>query len=416
MRVEYGSARAVAVLFSGTVLAQFVSLFTSPLLARIFAPAEFGVLAGFIGIVSIASILVTGRYEWAIVPARSRATAIDVMRLALLIAFAMSALAAVVVPFLPHHASIPSAMLLLLGSSIFMVAAERVMSTSLTRDGAFSVLALNRIIQSVATVSLQAIAGLAGLGAWGLVGGQLLGQAAALSAARRGLDVKRLLRVDRRAISAYTALAAKLRSYPLMMMPGSLANEGVNQLPLFVFLGAYGAESAGLMAMVQRLITAPVSLVATAVGEVFRSEAARSFRERGDCRGVLLRYLVSTVIGAAVLSTATYLVGGRLLAALFGPQWEGVEPITQVMALLMFGQIIALPFAQTSLLAGLQGWDLLWNLVRLVVIAIVLAACVLSGMPFLHTLLVYCITSMLFHLLHLTLQFHAAGGRGIVRP
>lgn len=412
---RWNPARSIGLLFSGTVAAQLVTLLASPVLARVFPPGDFGVLAGFVGMVSIGSIFVTGRYEWAIVPARSRATSIHVMRLTLLVALAMSVLAGVLFPFLPQSAALPSRMLLALGLSVFMVAAERVISASLTRAGAFRALALNRIIQSGATVALQLVAGMMGLGAWGLVGGQLLGQAAAMFAARRGTDVKRILRLDPRSISVYLSLAAKLRRYPMMVLPGSVANEGVNQLPLFVVLSAYGAESAGLMAMVQRLITAPVSLVATAVGEVFRSEAARSFRERGHCVTVLLRYLSWTAAAAAALSIAMYLVGGRVLAVLFGPQWAGVESIAQVMAVLMFGQILALPFAQTSLLAGLQSWDLLWNMLRLMVIAVVLALCVLSGRPFLQTLLAYCVTSLVFHLLHLGLQIHAARGIGAAR-
>jgi len=63
MNGSQGTARAISSLFSGTVVAQTVSLLGSFLLARFYTPGDFGILAGFIGIVSIVSILITGRFE-----------------------------------------------------------------------------------------------------------------------------------------------------------------------------------------------------------------------------------------------------------------------------------------------------------------------------------------------------------------
>ena len=72
--------------------------------------------------------------------------------------------------------------------------------------------------------------------------------------------------------------------------------------------------------MAQRLVIAPVLWTATAVGEVLRDEAARSYHERGHCVAVLLRYLLRTAAAGAALSIATYLFGGRMLVVLLGPQ------------------------------------------------------------------------------------------------
>ncbi len=61
--------------------------------------------------------------------------------------------------------------------------------------------------------------------------------------------------------------------------------------------------------------------------------------------------------------------------------------------MLMFGRVIALSFAQTSLLA----------------------LCMLLRRPFLRAVDAHCVTSLVFHPLHLGLQIHAARGIGSAR-
>jgi O-antigen/teichoic acid export membrane protein len=66
-------ARNVLTLMTGTTLAQAIPIAVSPILTRLFSPAEFGVFAVYLAIVSVLAILATGRYELAImVPKKDR--------------------------------------------------------------------------------------------------------------------------------------------------------------------------------------------------------------------------------------------------------------------------------------------------------------------------------------------------------
>ena len=56
----------VITLVTGTALAQAIPLAVSPILTRIYSPEDFGILALFLGISSVFSVVVTGRYEFAI--------------------------------------------------------------------------------------------------------------------------------------------------------------------------------------------------------------------------------------------------------------------------------------------------------------------------------------------------------------
>ena len=66
-------ARNVLTLMTGTTLAQAIPIAISPILTRLYSPEDFGTFGLYMAIVAIASVLVTGRYELAILlPKRDR--------------------------------------------------------------------------------------------------------------------------------------------------------------------------------------------------------------------------------------------------------------------------------------------------------------------------------------------------------
>jgi O-antigen/teichoic acid export membrane protein len=58
--------RAVALVFSGTAVAQMIPLLGSLVIARLFLPAEFGIFMAWLGIAALAGIFVTARFEMAL--------------------------------------------------------------------------------------------------------------------------------------------------------------------------------------------------------------------------------------------------------------------------------------------------------------------------------------------------------------
>lgn len=66
-------ARNVITLMTGAGLAQAIPIATSPILTRLYSPEEFGLFSLYMAVASILAVLVTGRYELAILlPKRDR--------------------------------------------------------------------------------------------------------------------------------------------------------------------------------------------------------------------------------------------------------------------------------------------------------------------------------------------------------
>ncbi len=59
-------SRNVLTLMTSTTIAQAIPLAISPILTRLYTPSDFGIFALYMSISSIISVVVTGRYELAI--------------------------------------------------------------------------------------------------------------------------------------------------------------------------------------------------------------------------------------------------------------------------------------------------------------------------------------------------------------
>ncbi|NLL67479.1 MAG: lipopolysaccharide biosynthesis protein, partial [Clostridiaceae bacterium] len=67
-KIKPGSfLRHVLTVASGTVIAQVIAVLVSPIITRMYTPADMGVLASFTAIVAILGVIAAGRYELAIV-------------------------------------------------------------------------------------------------------------------------------------------------------------------------------------------------------------------------------------------------------------------------------------------------------------------------------------------------------------
>ena len=82
--------RAIAVLVTGTALGQLIVLAASPLVTRLYTPADFGVLGVFSAFLGILGIAVTLRYELAIPLAEDDASVVNLVALSLAVTFLLS--------------------------------------------------------------------------------------------------------------------------------------------------------------------------------------------------------------------------------------------------------------------------------------------------------------------------------------
>lgn len=197
------------------------------------------------------------------------------------------------------------------------------------------------------------------------------------------------------------------RAFWRFTLPSSLLNAAVGQLPLLIIGARHGVMAAGLFALTQRVLAAPISLLAASVLEVFKRESVRQYQEHGDCRPAYRHALrVLLTLGAAP-ALVLWVASPALFAFVFGAGWRGAGELAQIMAPLFFLNFIAGPLSYVFSVAGRQKIELLWQ----VALFATTVAAFTAPLSLTHNVLAYSFGYSLLYLAYLHLSYRYALNR-----
>ena len=341
----------VGIVAAGSALGQGCILLATPILARMYRPADFGELALLYTVASVVSAVGCLRFDLAI-PGADAAE-----RHALLaVALASAAGLAVVVGCLclvpwQDLVSSPIAILadrpLLMMSIVLAVGAYQVAISDLVRAGHFRALAAVRLSQGLLFAFLPMLPGFSLM--WALALSFVPGGVLAV----RGLAAVRIAEI--------VDAARKFRRFPLYSLPGSLLDVAATSAVIWIVTTSYGVETAGQYTQVQRLIGAPLLLVSTALFQVLLRQSAEQFA-RGESLAPLLRSTAGrlALVAASVLA-ATVLIGEPALGLVLGPGWRVDTPFLVVIVVAVAVRACVSPLSSclvtTRNLGSLTAWQ-----------------------------------------------------------
>jgi len=367
-----GYLQSVGVLAGSAVFAHGITAACLPLLSRLYTPAEFSVLALFVGIASVFSAIVALRFDIAIpIPAQD-SVAINLLVLSLGIAAALSVLLMLVIWLLPDRVvalagqPLLAQVLWLLPVAAFSASASSALQSWFIRRKQFPALAQSRLLQSAASSGTQIGLGILQFGPVGLVFGYVVNTVTALIA----LGI-RLLRRERKDFSQVDAgrMAAAFHEYsrfPRYSTVEALFNNGSVHLPIILIALLAAGPEAGYIALAMTLLQAPMSLIGQAIGQVYLSRAADAHRA-GDLAVVTaetISYLVRTGVGPLL---AAGLVAPFVFEPIFGAGWHRAGILISWMTPWFVLQLLAVPIAMSLHVTGRQRLALLLQFFGLLV-------------------------------------------------
>jgi len=322
---EFG--RGVTVLAGGTALGQAIAILASPVLTRLYGPADFGVLAVYTSIVGIIGALAAFSYHQAIPLPEDDVDAAQVlgvsMTLTLVVAVLVSVCVAVggsrLATFLDAPGLVPYLWMIPLG--VLGLSSYEVLTQWAVREKAFPTIARTGIAKGITQSATQLGLGVGNLAPFGLLLGQLIGQWTG-----SGSLLRQAVKNSRPALKAIKpdgmrAAVSRWRRFPQYTAPSVLVNVvGMNAPPLLLSY-FFGGIVTGFYALGSRVVMMPVSLVAKSASQVFVASAPAYLRERrlGDevelLFGRMLRLALAPVLILAFGAPA-------LFAVVFGPEWR----------------------------------------------------------------------------------------------
>lgn len=361
----------VTLLMGSTAIAQLVSLALTPILTRLYTPAEYGVLTVYLAVLGLFTRGGTLNYEYVIPIADDDESAFHILVLCIVLTAAISTVVgAAMIPLRGVLSRIERIAALIpylwvVPLSFLFVGSYNAFSLWAVRSNNFRRLARTKISQSATQGITQVGLGLLKLSSLGLLVGDVLGKAAGIGNLVRDTLRKdgALLKTIR--IRRLRALAMRYKSYPLVQTPASLLiNAGTQLVPLLLaFL--YSESVAGYFNLTQRIIGAPITLVSQSLKQGFFAEMSIWLKKdpakiKSLFRRLNLQLMLIGIAPCAVLTA----FGGPIFSFVFGPQWLQAGRYAQVLTLSFLLKFSSDSFISLALLEK-NFLSMTWSVIRL---------------------------------------------------
>lgn len=319
--------RNVLTLMTGTTLAQAIPIAAMPLLTRLYTPEDFGVLALYMSLAGMISVIITARYEVAVMLPERDEDAASLVTLSVCIASAISLVLLVVVSLfnddiqalLNNKAIGP--WLYLLPITVFVTGMWQALNYWNNRSKKFKRLAVSRVTQG-GGMTLAQLA-LTGLSTGGLVLGYLVGQVGGLM-----VFLTKTWREDR-AVLSRVSLATMLENarryskFPKYSTFGALLDNAAVQMPVLMLSKFYDTHIVGVFSLTFRALNLPMSLIATSFSQVLFQRFVVLQRENPARLAPFVLKLFFGLLGLMVpLVAFVWVVGPDLFALVFGETWR----------------------------------------------------------------------------------------------
>lgn len=393
---------------TGTVLAQALPLLVAPLITRLCTPADLGEFSIWMGIVAIAATIGTLRLEAAMILDHGS----DEQRTCFgIVAYCSTALAICItcVAVVFRLTDVPQAQtmswfgLLTIGAGAWLAAYNATLLAYATSYRAFGKAAMAKVC-GAGTIALgQLLLLLAGIGGIALLAGQVLGMIVSIVAAIILLSPPRphlslLPTVPQR------AYLKKHASFWRFSLPAGLLNTAAGKFPLFLVGAKYGLFEAGLFALTERILTAPISLLAASVLEVFKRQSVHEYQTLGNCMAAFRITFKALVLLGCGPALAIFAFAPDLCAWIFGEPWREAGEFARILAPLYFLAFVASPLSYVFFVAGKQKIELVWQ----IALFITTISIFIAPLPLKEVLLNYTIAYSILYLIYLGMSYRYA--------
>ena len=402
--------RAVAGVFTGSVIAQSIPVLGALFIARFYMPDAFGLFSAWLGLVVLLSVLLTGRYELALViepdgPARQRATWVTLfitLGVTVLAAVAASVVKLVFPGILEMY---DTALLLLWAPTALTMAGCNIWQSLAAAEGEYRRLTQMRIALAGLVTVFQVAGGIWSGSPTMLAFAQFAGSAFAFGLSIYWLPLAKTENPFCRP-GEMIAFLRRRRRFPLYLLPAGLLDTAATYLPVLILAHRFGADVAGYLALTMRVLGAPVGLLGRAVQDVFKRHAAVAFRQRGECRAEYIRNFRVLSAGALLFTIATLLLSEWLFRVAFGESWSQAGSMA-IWLLPMFALgFVASPLSYMACIAEKQNLDLFW---QIALFAMTIASLSIA-LDHRNALLIYSYSYGLLYVVYLGLSYHMSGG------
>jgi O-antigen/teichoic acid export membrane protein len=322
--------RNVMTLLTGTALGQLIALLLSPILTRLFSLNDFSTYEQYSFLCSLLMVIITGRYEFAVMQPRDKEGARHVAGLSIRIAFYFSLVLLVILVFTAQWIADFNRnqelywLLFTLPIAVFCAGVFQTINYWFSRIKNYRVAATSRMLYTAGGEPFKAVAGFVHPSAAGLVWGAVLGHVVSAWYAWRQFLKDEPRTIFNLSKDRLWEMARRYKEYPVYGIWGAILNNLAQWAHVAVFTYFYGERALvpiAFIALSRRIFFNPLGMLAGSYGQVFYQRISE-MHDGKELKRFFLKNLFRFLAVAVFAVAAVQLLPDNTLGFIFGEEWR----------------------------------------------------------------------------------------------
>lgn len=369
---------SITTISGGTGLAQVIGVLSTPIITRIYNPADFGTLTLILSVVGILSTLSSLRYEAAITIEKNVDLVASLVQLSILLTFGYCCLLYLgvflfpnfVILLFPAFDSVKGH--LIVPFLVLITSLTRILMQWIVREKYFKVLSLTKVIQSVTALLVKLGLGYLSFGFKGLLLAHFTLEFSGLIAFARRLKTSNLLASrKKRERSSLLVVLFKYKRFPQFQIWSQLALSLGKRLPVIFLASLFSESIVGAFGFALSILSMPLNLLGESIGQVYLAEISEFGVGNVNKIYVLTKRLLQRLFLFALLPLIICLFfGDSLFLFAFGRKWLLAGEVAMALSMLVFAQFFSTPIMSIFNLFQRQDIQLKLNLLRLLCVVL----------------------------------------------
>ncbi len=352
-------SRNVLTLMTGTTIAQAIPIAVSPILTRLYTPEDFGVFALYLGIVNFIAIVVTARYEMAIVLPKCQKEAINILALSLLITLSIVFVITFIIIFFKEfilntlNANSLGNIIYLVPFSILLAGLAQSFNYWSNRKEYFKNMSNAQILQSVSIGVSQPLFKYIGINS-GLILGNIVGRFISVI-----VLIGNFIKKDKTSIQyikkeVMIEQMIKYKDFPLINSLHAFSDIIRNSGSVMLISSFFGSTVLGFYSLSLRVLQVPIGIIGLALGQVLYKKFSLLYNDNQS----LYPYVKTVVVKLLLIALPTFgilfFVAPDLFAFIFGEKWRIAGEYSQMLIPYLFINFITSPISSLPVILKQQ--------------------------------------------------------------
>ncbi len=353
----------VITLFSATLLGQILGIIVSPVLSRLYSPADFGIFQLFFSIVGLISIVACLSYNEAINLPKKDEDGAHLVVLCLCLIIVITCVSVFFLTIFSETIEIVlnapglSSYLYLVPLAVIASSFAYVLGSWLSRRQHFSTIAQANLSSSITGKTASVGLGFLSPSPFGLIFGTIINDATIVLMSLRKIltDVDLFRNVT---FTKIRELAIRYKKFPQFSTGASLMSMGASQCIPFMLAVTFSPVIVGFYGMTFVIISLPLKLMGNSLSSVFYQKACDEKNRTGSIVHVMKSIHTRLISLGLFICLILMILGPELFVFILGAQWLTAGKYAQVLAPWMFVVFISTPLSSIFSVFEKQGANL----------------------------------------------------------